>query len=187
MARAAGGRQRQPLGREPHLAGPRARDRAPHPPVFEKSKRQDAAFERAGFAYDHTADAFTCSAGKPLCHRQKTYRDLPHLADESGMLRYRASKLDCEACPLTPRCCSDAPARKVLRSIHEGARDMARGIANAYVGSRRGRKKVEMGIVRSTGGLLRNGGIQPRPGNRRLKKVAMDQWPRWARGPPPVK
>ena len=38
------------------------------------------------------------------------------------------------------------PARKIMRSVHEGARDMARDIANtdAYLVSRRQRKKVEM-------------------------------------------
>ncbi|MCK6105997.1 hypothetical protein, partial [Brevundimonas sp. EYE_349] len=38
------------------------------------------------------------------------------------------------------------PARKVTRSIHEDARDVARDIAraDAYVTSRRERKKVEM-------------------------------------------
>src|ERR1700681_566025 len=47
---------------------------------------------------------------------------------------------------LKPQCCPNAPARKVLRSIHEGARDVARDIAktDAYVTSRRERKKVEM-------------------------------------------
>ena len=38
------------------------------------------------------------------------------------------------------------PARKVPRSIHEGARDLARDIAktDAYRSSRRQRKKIEM-------------------------------------------
>jgi hypothetical protein len=36
---------------------------------------------------------------------------------------------DCAPCPLKPRCCPNAPARKVLRSIYEGARDLARQIA----------------------------------------------------------
>src|SRR4051812_25247999 len=38
------------------------------------------------------------------------------------------------------------PARKILRSIHEGARDIARDLAltDAYLTSRRQRKKVEM-------------------------------------------
>ena len=61
-------------------------------------------------------------------------------------MRYRASKFDCDACSLKPRCSPNMPARKVLRSIHEGARDMARDIAitDEYATSRRQRKKVEM-------------------------------------------
>jgi hypothetical protein len=49
-------------------------------------------------------------------------------------------------CALKPRCCPKHPARKLLRSIHEGARDMARDIAKTeeYAVSRRQRKKVEM-------------------------------------------
>jgi hypothetical protein len=65
------------------------------------------------------------------------------LVDEDGMMRYRASKLDCERCSLKPQCCPNAPARKIPRSIHEGARDMARDIAKteAYRTSRCQRKK----------------------------------------------
>ena len=116
----------------------------PHIPIIDKSQRQDGTFERADFAFDHTVDAYTCPAGKPLKPRQKTYAK--PLADEDGMVRYRASKFDCEPCPLKPRCCPKAPARKILRSVHEGARDMARDLATtaAYVTSRRERKKVEM-------------------------------------------
>ena len=63
-----------------------------------------------------------------------------------GIIRYRATKRDCDACGLKQKCCPNTPARKVTRSIHEGARDMARDIAktDAYVTSRRERKKVEM-------------------------------------------
>ena len=66
--------------------------------------------------------------------------------DPEGLMRYRASLRDCGPCPLKERCCPRQPARKVLRSIHEGARDLARSIAetDAYVVSRRERKKVEM-------------------------------------------
>jgi len=66
--------------------------------------------------------------------------------DGNGMMRYRASKFDCEPCPHKLRCSPNMPARKLLRSIHEGARDMARDIAqtDAYVVSRRERQKVEM-------------------------------------------
>jgi IS5 family transposase len=118
----------------------------PHIPVFDKSERRDGTFSRSEFTYDHEADAYTCPAGKQLRQRQKVYRTLRPLVDEDGMMRYRASKFDCDACSLKPQCCPNTPARKIPRSIHEGARDMARDIATteAYDVSRRQRKKVEM-------------------------------------------
>lgn len=118
----------------------------PHIPVFDKSERRDGTFERADFTYDHEADVYVCPAGKELRPRQKTYRTPRPLADDDGVIRYRASTLDCAPCPLKARCCPNTPARKVPRSIHEGARDLARTIAatDAYATSRRERKKVEM-------------------------------------------
>ena len=75
--------------------------------------------------------------------------DAPH-AD--GFFRYRASKLDCDACTLKPRCCPGVDARKVTRSVHEGARNLARAIAeeDEWLVSRRERKKVEMLFAHST-------------------------------------
>ena len=118
----------------------------PHIPVFDKSQRTDGTFSRDDFAYDRKRDCYICPARKELRQRQKIYRMPRPLADENGMMRYRASKPDCQCCPLKPRCCPNAPARKILRSIHEGARDLAREIAQteAYQTSRRQRKKVEM-------------------------------------------
>lgn len=118
----------------------------PHVPVFDKSERQDGTFSRSEFVYDHETDAYTCPAGKQLRQRQKVYQTPRPLVDDDGMMRYRASKHDCDVCSLKPRCCPNTPARKVPRSVHEGARDMARDIAktDAYVTSRRERKKIEM-------------------------------------------
>jgi hypothetical protein len=68
------------------------------------------------------------------------------LVNDGATLLYRASKHDCDACELKARCCPKMPSRKVPRSIHEKARDIAREIAKteAYVTSRRERKKIEM-------------------------------------------
>ena len=65
---------------------------------------------------------------------------------KEGVILYRASKRDCEACTLKPKCTPNMSARKIARSVHEAARDKARAIAKteAYVVSRRQRKKVEM-------------------------------------------
>ncbi len=58
----------------------------------------------------------------------------------------RASSYDGGACPMKEPGCPRAPARQGPRSIHEGARDMARDIARSEQGrtSQRQRKKVEM-------------------------------------------
>jgi hypothetical protein len=109
----------------------------PHIPVFDKSQRTDDTFSRDEFAYDHKRECYICPPGKKLRQRQKIYRVPRPFVDENGMMRYRASKLDCECCSLKPQCCPNAPARKVLRSIHEGARDMARDIAATAVFGRR--------------------------------------------------
>ena len=111
----------------------------PHIPVFDKSARKDGSFSRADFTYDHAGDVYTCPAGKLLTTRGT-------LVNDDATLMYRASKFDCGACALRLQCCPATPARKVPRSIYEGARDLAREIAatDAYAVSRRERKKIEM-------------------------------------------
>jgi transposase len=118
----------------------------PHIPVWDKSTREDGTFSRSDFAYDHAADAYTCPAGKALVPRRRPFRTPRGNAPKDDTYRYRASTHDCGPCPLKPSCCPNTPARKVTRSIYEGARDFARDIArtDAYVTSRRERKKVEM-------------------------------------------
>jgi len=118
----------------------------PHIPVFDKSQRTDGTFSRDQFSYDYLTDTYRCPAGKTLrrYRRQFTVPRTGVMKDNS--MRYRASKLDCQGCSLKPQCCPNTPGRKIPRSIHEGARDMARDIAatDAYLTSRRERKKVEM-------------------------------------------
>ena len=59
---------------------------------------------------------------------------------------YRASKPDCDVCPFKMRCCPKEPTRKIPRSIHEDAREVARALAGteAFEQSCRERKRVEM-------------------------------------------
>lgn len=118
----------------------------PHIPVIDKSIREDGTFSRGDFTYDHAAELYRCPGGKELKRYRRAFRvDHPDVPPDDTY-RYRASKIDCDACALKTRCCPNTPARKVTRSIYEGARDFARDIAktDAYVTSRRERKKVEM-------------------------------------------
>ena len=118
----------------------------PHIPVYDKSQRTDGTFSREDFTYDHASDTYRCPAGKTLQHFRRRFTTLRTGVMKDNSMRYWASKRDCEPCPLKPRCCPNAPARKVPRSIYEGARDLARDIAKtqAYQTSRYQRKKVEM-------------------------------------------
>jgi len=118
----------------------------PHIPVFDKSERTDGTFSRDDFTYDHEGDVYVCPAGKELRKYRRAFATPRTGVLKDNTIRYRASKRDCDACPMKPQCSPNAPARKVPRSIHEAARDRARAIAKteAYVTSRRERKKVEM-------------------------------------------
>jgi hypothetical protein len=115
----------------------------PHIPVFDKSKRTDDTFSRENFVYDHASDTYRCPAENVLQHYRRRFTTPRTGVMKDNSLRYRASKHDCEPYPLKPRCCPNTPARKVPRSIYEGARDLAREVAKteAYQTSRRQRKR----------------------------------------------
>lgn len=118
----------------------------PHIPVFDNSKRSDGTYSRENFVYDHKRDRYRCPAGRELRHGRRAYKTPRSGVTKDGVLIYRASKSDCGTCPLKPQCTPKEPARKIKRSIHEGARDMARDIAKSdvYPISVNQRKKVEM-------------------------------------------
>jgi transposase len=120
----------------------------PHIPVFDKSAHTDGTFSRAEFTYDRQRNLYVCPGGKQLVQQRRNFsRPRPAAdGDADGLMRYRASMRDSGACALKARCCPGQPARKVLRSVHEGARDLARSLVDtdAYRTWRRQRKKVEM-------------------------------------------
>jgi hypothetical protein len=93
----------------------------PHIPVFDKSARTDDTFSRSDFLYNAQADLYRCPGGKTLTTNGTVVND-------GTTLMYRASKYDCDACALKPRCSPNTPARKVPRSIYEGARDLGRSL-----------------------------------------------------------
>ena len=111
---------------------------APPIPVWDRSKREDGTFSREDFTFDKAHNVYICPAFKVLTTTGKTMND--------DMLFYRAGKADCDACLFKMRCCPKEPSRKLLRSIHEEARDVARAIAktDAFEQSCRERKRVEM-------------------------------------------
>ncbi|MEO1420973.1 MAG: IS1182 family transposase, partial [Pseudomonadota bacterium] len=118
----------------------------PHIPVIDKSKRTDGTFSRDDFVYDYRTDAYTCPAGKELRQSWREFQTIRHEPQDTSFAKYGALKADCEACHLRERCCPKGTPRRIMRSEHEGARQMARDIAKteAFEISAKLRKKVEM-------------------------------------------
>ena len=110
----------------------------PHIPVWEMANRKDGTFSRTDFTFDKEKNEYRCPNGKSL-------RTTGRVHDGRTIL-YRASKRDCDRCPLKARCCPNVTWRKVPRDVHEEARDLARALMGTpeFAKSRDDRKKVEM-------------------------------------------
>jgi transposase len=110
----------------------------PHIPVWEMSDRQDGIFSRSDFRWDSKRRLYICPNGK-LLRTSGTVHD-------GRTLLYRASKHDCDKCPIRAKCCTTDQARKIPRDLHEDARDVARRKmkTKAFARSRDERKRVEM-------------------------------------------
>ena len=118
----------------------------PHVPLWEKGERTDGTFPRSTFPYDPETDTMSCPGGKTLRLYNRNFKTPRSGGDKDGFKRYRALQQDCGACSLKEICCPGQPHRKVVRSIHEEARDVVRRLHGTpqYLQSRKDRKKVEM-------------------------------------------
>ena len=118
----------------------------PHVPVWEKGERTDGTFSHSDFIFDEHGDHYTCPDGKPLLRRRRKFTKLRSDVTKANTIIYRASQRDCVACKYKEVCCPNTLFRKVARSVHESARDVARAVAKtpAYQRTRRQRKMVEM-------------------------------------------
>jgi hypothetical protein len=110
----------------------------PHITVWDKSVRNDGTLARSDFHYVAAQDIYVCPQGKLL-------RTTGRIHDGKTRL-YRASKFDCDPCPLKTQCCPNTPQRKIPRDVHQQARDYAQTLAGSpsFEQSQRERKKVEM-------------------------------------------
>src|ERR1700687_616372 len=89
---------------------------APQIPVWDKSTREDGTFSRSDFTFDRERNVYVCPAGKLLTTTGNVGDD--------HILRYIASKRNCDTCPLKSQCCPEDVFRKVTRDINEDARDL---------------------------------------------------------------
>ena len=118
----------------------------PHVPVWDKTQRHDDTLSSSDFPWDEQADEYRCPQGHALRSQWRAFKNLRTHITKADTIIYRSSQSDCATCPMKARCCPNTPTRKIVRSVHEAARDVARAIAktDAYQQSRKDRKKVEM-------------------------------------------
>lgn len=118
----------------------------PHTPVWDKTERKDDTLSSSDFEWNEEANEYRCPEGHSLRSNWRPFKNPRLHVTKADTIIYRSSQHDCQNCPMKPRCCPNTPIRKITRSIHEAARDVARRIAGTpeYLRSRCERKKVEM-------------------------------------------
>ncbi len=122
------------------------KDIEPHVPVWDKTERKDDSLSSNDFHWNQDANEYRCPADKPLRSEWRAFTQQRSRVTKANTIIYRSSQTDCATCSLKAKCCPNTPNRKIVRSIHEAARDVARRIAKTpeYLVSRCERKKVEM-------------------------------------------
>jgi len=118
----------------------------PHVPVWDKTQRDDQTLSSSDFRWDEDANEYRCPQGNALRSAWRAFKQLRTHVTKADTVIYRSSQTDCANCPIKSRCCPNTPFRKIARSIHEPARDVARRVSTTkqYRRSRCERKKVEM-------------------------------------------
>ncbi len=109
----------------------------PHIPVWDKSDREDGTFSGSDFTFDRERNVYICPAGKLL----KTTGNV----GSDHMVRYRALKRECGACPLKPQCSQTRPcAMSNATSTRMPAIMRVPSGTPEFDSARDERKKVEM-------------------------------------------
>lgn len=118
----------------------------PHVPVWDKTQRDDGTLSSSDFQWDAAADEYRCPQGHALRSERRPFKNPRTHITKADTIIYRASQAACLSCPMKASCSPNTPRRKIARSVHEAARDVARANAKTddYVQSRKDRKKVEM-------------------------------------------
>ena len=122
------------------------KDIEPHVPVWDKTERKNDSFSSNDFRWNEETEEYCCPAGNALCSEWRAFKNERSHVTKANTIIFRSRQTDCATCPMKAKCCPNTSFRKIARSVHEAARDVARRIAATpeYVRSRHERKKVEM-------------------------------------------
>ena len=110
----------------------------PYSPVWDKSERKDGTYSSSEFIFDRQSNEYICPNNKRLHTTNKVTK--------ANSLIYRSRVPECIDCKDKEKCCPNTPQRKIVRSIYEDARDIARAMNKTpeYQQAKKDRKKVEV-------------------------------------------
>jgi len=122
------------------------KDIEPHVPVWDKTGRKDGTLSSAEFDWNSQVNEYRCPEDHALRCDWRTFKIERARITKADTVIYRANPDDCAQCSRKQHCCPNTPMRKIARSVHEDARNVARDLVDTprYRQSRRERKKVEM-------------------------------------------
>ena len=101
----------------------------PHVSVCDKTERNDETLSSSDFQWNEQADEYRCPQGQVLRRQWRPFKTLRTHVTKADTILYHSRQADCATCPMKARCCPNTPTRKIARSIHESAREIARKIA----------------------------------------------------------
>lgn len=122
------------------------KDIEPHVPVWDKTERKNESLSISDFQWSEEAQEYRCPTGHALRSEWRAVKNQRSHVTKADTIIFRSRQTDCSKCSMKERCCPNTSFRKIARSIHEAARNVARRIAATprYVCFRHERKKVEM-------------------------------------------
>jgi len=118
----------------------------PHVPVWDHTQRAPEALSNSDFQWNEQRNEYRCPQGYALRCDWRPMTEVRTYVTQEDTIIYRSRQSDCARCPMKSKCCPNTDIRKIRRSIHEAARDVARSLATTrqYKQSRNDRKKVEV-------------------------------------------
>ncbi|SDU86011.1 Transposase DDE domain-containing protein, partial [Pseudomonas rhodesiae] len=134
--------------------------------------RKNESLSISDFQWNEEAQEYRCPTGHALRSEWRAFKNQRSHVTKADTIIFRSRQTDCSECSMKERCCPNTSFRKIARSVHEAARNVARRIAATpqYVRSRHERKKVEM-LFRSSQTNPETGSIKATRNDRCKRRI----------------
>lgn len=105
------------------------KDIEPHVPVWDKTERKNESLSISDFQWSEEAQEYRCPTGHALRSEWRAFKNQRSHVTKADTIIFRSRQTDYSKCSMKERCCPNTSFRKIARSVHEAARNVARRIA----------------------------------------------------------